>query len=167
VIVSLIAAMGRTRGIGIENRLPWRLSADLRRFRELTMGHHIIVGRKTFESIGRALPGRRTIIVTRNENYQGPDDPENLSTVHSIEEAIELARSRGETEVFVCGGAEIYAQTLGLADRLYLTFVETEADADTFFPEWNERDWNETESIHIAADEKNRYPSIFKVLVRK
>jgi dihydrofolate reductase len=167
VIVSLIAAMGRNRGIGIENRLPWRLSADLRRFRELTMGHHIIVGRKTFESIGRALPGRRTIIVTHNENYQGPDDPENLSVVYSIDEAIDLARSRGETEVFVCGGAEIYAQTLGLADRLYLTFVETEADADTFFPEWNERDWNETESIQIAADEKNRYPSIFKVLVRK
>jgi dihydrofolate reductase len=167
VIVSLIAAMDRTRGIGIENRLPWRLSADLRRFRELTMGHHIIVGRKTFESIGRALPGRRTIIVTRNENYQGPDDPENLSVVHSIEEAIDLARSRGETEVFVCGGAEIYAQTLGFADRLYLTFVETEADADTFFPEWNERDWIEIENLHIAADEKNGYPSIFKVLVRK
>jgi dihydrofolate reductase len=167
VIVSLIAAMDRTRGIGIENRLPWRLSADLRRFRELTMGHHIIVGRKTFESIGRALPGRRTIIVTRNENYQGPDDPENLSVVHSIEEAIDLAKSRGETEVFVCGGAEIYAQTLGFADRLYLTFVETEADADTFFPEWNERDWIEIENLHIAADEKNGYPSIFKVLVRK
>jgi dihydrofolate reductase len=167
VTVSLIAAMDRTRGIGIENRLPWRLSADLRRFRELTMGHHIIVGRKTFESIGRALPGRRTIIVTRNENYRAPDDPENLSIVHSVEEAIDLASERGETEVFVCGGAEIYAQTLGLADRLYLTFVETEADADTFFPKWNEQGWIEKESIHIAADEKNRYPSIFKVLVRK
>jgi dihydrofolate reductase len=167
VTVSLIAAMDRTRGIGMGNRLPWRLSADLRRFRELTMGHHIIVGRRTFESIGRALPGRRIIIVTRNENYQGPDDPENLSIVHSVEEAIDLARERGETEVFVCGGAEIYAQTLGLADRLYLTFVETEAGADTFFPEWDESEWEVRESAYHSADEKNQYPFLFKLLYRE
>jgi dihydrofolate reductase len=159
--------MDRTRGIGIENRLPWRLSADLRRFRELTMGHHIIVGRKTFESIGRALPGRRTIIVTRNENYQSPNDSENLSIVHSVEEAIEMAREREETEVFVCGGAEIYAQTLRLADRLYLTFVETEADADVFFPKWDESEWEVRESAHQAADEKNQFPFSFKLLQRK
>jgi dihydrofolate reductase len=164
VTVSLIAAMDRTRGIGIDNRLPWRLSADLRRFRELTMGHHIIVGRKTFESIGRALPGRRTIIVTRNENYQRPE--ENLSIVHSVEEAIDLARERGETEVFVCGGAEIYARTLGLADRLYLTFVETEADADVFFPEWDESEWEVRESVYQSADEKNQFPFLFKLLCR-
>jgi dihydrofolate reductase len=164
VTVSLIAAMDRTRGIGIDNRLPWRLSADLRRFRELTMGHHIIVGRKTFESIGRALPGRRTIIVTRNENYQRPE--ENLSIVHSVKEAIDLARERGETEVFVCGGAEIYARTLGLADRLYLTFVETEADADVFFPEWDESEWEVRESVYQSADEKNQFPFLFKLLCR-
>jgi dihydrofolate reductase len=167
VTVSLIAAMDRTRGIGIDNRLPWRLSADLRRFRELTMGHHIIVGRKTFESIGKALPGRRTIIVTRNENYHGPDDSENLSIVHSVEEAIDLARERGETELFVCGGAEIYAQTLGLADRLYLTFVETDADADVFFPEWDESEWEVRESLYHSADEKNQFPFLFKLLYRK
>jgi dihydrofolate reductase len=167
VIISLIAAMDLNRGIGIDNRLPWRLSADLRRFRELTMGHHIIVGRKTFESIGKALPGRRIIIVTRNENYQRPDDSESFSIAHSVEEAIALARSRGETEVFVCGGAEIYAQALGLADRLYLTFVEAEANADVFFPEWDESEWEVRESISQAADEKNQYPFLFKLLYRK
>jgi dihydrofolate reductase len=159
--------MDRTRGIGIENRLPWRLSADLRRFRELTMGHHIIVGRKTFESIGRALPGRRTIIITRNENYQDRDDPENLSIVHSIEEAIDLARERGETEVFICGGAEIYSQMIDRANRLYLTLVETEADADVFFPEWDETEWEVRESAYHPADEKNQFPFLFRLLNRK
>jgi len=164
VIVSLIAAMDLNRGIGFENGIPWRLSADLRRFRDLTMGHQIIIGRKTFESIGRALPGRQTIIVTRNDRYQRLD--ENSSVVHSIEEAIDLARARGETEVFVCGGAEIYTRALDLADRLYLTFVEARIEADTFFPEWNDDAWCEKESLHLAADDKNQYPSTFKVLVK-
>jgi dihydrofolate reductase len=165
VIVSLIAAMDLNRGIGFENRIPWRLSADLRRFRDLTMGHHIIVGRKTFESIGRALPGRQTIIVTRNDHYQSP--AEDSTVVHSIEEAIDLASARGESEVFICGGAEIYLQALEIADRLYLTFVEAESEADTFFPKWNEDVWSEKESLHLAADDKNQFPSIFKLLVKK
>ncbi len=167
MIVSLIAAMDVNRGIGIDNRLPWRLSADLRKFRELTLGHHIIVGRKTFESIGKPLPGRRTIIVTRNENYQGPDDSESSSIAHSVEEALELARSRGESEVFICGGAEIYAQALSRADRLYLTLVEAEASANVFFPEWDESKWEVRDSIYHAADDKNQYPFLFKLLCRK
>jgi dihydrofolate reductase len=167
VIVSVLAAMAPDGGIGMENRLPWRLSADLKRFRELTMGHHLIVGRKTYESIGKALPGRHTILVTRNTNYFSPDDPESCSVVHAFEEALDLARARGETEVFVCGGAEIYAQALDIADRLYLTFVEAEIEADTFFPEWDERDWSEEKCVHIAADGKNQYSSTFKIFVRK
>jgi dihydrofolate reductase len=167
VIVSLIAAMDVNRGIGIDNRLPWRLSADLKKFRELTMGHHIIVGRKTFESIGKPLPGRRTIIVTHNQNYQVPDDSESLSVAHSVEEAIDLARSRGESEVFICGGAEIYAQALSRADRLYLTFVEADTGADVLFPDWDESIWEVRDSIHHAADEKNQYPFLFKLLYRK
>lgn len=166
MIVSMIVAMDKNRGIGIDNRLPWRLSADLKRFRELTMGHHIIVGRKTFESIGKALPGRQTIIVTRNENYQAGNGSESCFIVHSVEGAIALAQSRGESEVFVCGGAEIYAQVLRFVDRFYLTLVETEVDADTFFPEWNEGDWVEKESVHHPADEKNQYPFTFRVLER-
>src|ERR1041384_6972267 len=109
--------MDERRGIGKQGRLPWRLSADLKRFRELTMGHHIVVGRKTFESIGRPLPGRQMIVVPRGRGLRA----EGCLICHSPEEAIRLAAARGESEVFVCGGAEIYAQSLARADRLYLT----------------------------------------------
>jgi dihydrofolate reductase len=163
VIVSIIAAMDKKRGIGMDNKLPWRLSADLKRFRELTMGHHIIVGRKTFESIGRPLPGRAMIIVTRDRSYKA----EGCDVCHSIQEAIELARERGESEVFICGGAEIYAQSLGGADRMYLTFVDAEVAADTFFPEFDEREWSEQESVYQPADEKNQSSFTFKLLLRK
>ncbi|MFN0084969.1 MAG: dihydrofolate reductase [Blastocatellia bacterium] len=163
MILSLIAAMDRNRGIGVENRLPWRLPADLRRFRELTMGHHIIVGRKTFESIGRPLPGRETIIVTRDPSYRH----EGCLTAHSIPDALELARSRGEIEVFLCGGAEIYRQTLERADRLYLTLVDASIEADAFFPAFDEAQWIERERILHPADEKNLFPFKFLLLERK
>jgi dihydrofolate reductase len=162
VIISIIAAMDRKRGIGADNKLPWRLSADLKRFRELTMDHHIIVGRKTFESIGRPLPGRRMIVVTRDVKYKA----EGCDVAHSVEDAINLAREKGESEVFICGGAEIYAQTIEIVDRMYLTFVDAEVAADTFFPEFDEREWSERESFYQPADEKNQYPFIFKTLVR-
>jgi dihydrofolate reductase len=166
VIVSIIAAMDRKRGIGVDNKLPWRLSADLKRFRDLTMGHHIIVGRKTFEAIGRPLPGRRMIIVTRDTSYKAEGKAEGCEVVHSLEDAINLARERGESEVFICGGAEIYTQSIGIADRIYLTFVDAEVAADTFFPEFDQREWIERESFYQPADEKNQYPFTFKLLVR-
>src|SRR5262245_66241867 len=121
--------MDLARGIGKNQRLPWRLSSDLKRFKQLTMGHHIVMGRKTFESIGKPLPGRRTVIVTR-QSYSA----EGCDVVHSIDEAIRLCVERTEPEVFICGGAEIYAATLRLTDRIYLTQVEAMVDADTFFP---------------------------------
>src|SRR5262245_8209875 len=155
--------MDRKRGIGVDNKLPWRLSADLKRFRELTMGHHTIVGRKTFESIGRALPGRRMIVVTRDVNYKA----DGCDVAHSVEAAIKLECERGESEVFICGGAEIYAQTIGGADRMYLTLVDAEVVADTFFPEFDEREWREQESSYQPADEKNQYPFTFKLVKRK
>ncbi len=163
MIVSLIVAMDEERGIGKGNTLPWRLSSDLKRFRELTMGHHIIVGRKTFESIGKPLPGRQTVIVTRDQEFKA----EGCFIVHSVEEAVNLARERGESEVFICGGAEIYALTLGVADRLYLTQVLARVDADTFFPEWDMNGWIEKESTFHPGDEKNQYPTIYKLLVKK
>jgi dihydrofolate reductase len=163
VIVSIIAAMDRKRGIGVDNKLPWRLSADLKRFRELTMGHHIIVGRKTFESIGRPLAGRRIIVVTRDGNYKA----EGCDVAHSVEDATRLARERGESEVFICGGAEIYLQSIDVAERMYLTFVDAEVAADTFFPEFDEREWRERESFYQPTDEKNQYPFTFKLIVRK
>src|SRR5262245_28968386 len=154
--------MDRKRGIGVDNKLPWRLSADLKRFRDLTMGHHIIVGRKTFESIGRPLPGRRMIVMTRDRNYKA----EGCDVAHSVEDVIDLARERGESEVFICGGVEIYAQTIGVVDRMYLTFVDAEVASDTFFPEFDEREWSERESFYQPADEKNQYAFNFKLIVR-
>jgi len=163
VIVSIIAAMDRKRGIGVDNKLPWRLSADLKRFRDLTMGHHIIVGRKTFESIGRLLPGRRMIVVTRDSAYKA----EGCDAAHSVEDATRLARERGESEVFICGGAEIYAQSIAIVDRMYITFVDAEVTADTFFPEFDEQEWSEQESSYQPADEKNQYAFNFKLMIRK
>jgi dihydrofolate reductase len=163
VIVSLLVAMDERRGIGKQGRLPWRLSTDLQRFRRLTMGHHVVVGRKTFESIGKPLAGRRMIIVTRDPNYKIAG----CVTAHSIGEAIEMARGQGETELFICGGAEVYAGTLGLAERFYLTRVHAVCDADTFFPEFDRDDWVEQSSEPHAADQKNDYPFTFSVLVKK
>jgi dihydrofolate reductase len=154
--------MDEARGIGKAGKLPWRLSADMKRFRELTMGHHIIVGRKTFESIGKALPGRDMIVVTRDENLK----PDGCLTARSVDAAIALARERGETEVFVCGGAAIYLHALDAAQRMYLTQVHANVDADTFFPEFDASTWRETEKSFQQADEKNQYACTFKVLER-
>jgi len=163
VIISMIVAMDEKRGIGKDGRLPWRLSSDLKRFRELTMGHHLIVGRKTFESIGKALPGRQMIVVTRNAGFSA----DGCIVARSVQAALAIARERGETEVFVIGGAEIYAQTLDAADRVYLTQVHAEVDADTFFPELKGDAWTEAQCAFQAADDKNQYAFTFKLLERK
>jgi dihydrofolate reductase len=163
LIISLIVSMDEQRGIGNAGTLPWRLSSDLKRFRELTMGHHIIVGRKTFESIGKPLPGRQMIVVTRNEAYR----PAGCLVAHSVEDAIQSARERGETEAFICGGAAIYAGALADSDRLYLTLVQAVVDADVFFPEIDQDSWIEKESENHDADERNQYPFTFKLLEKK
>jgi len=163
VIISLIVAMDEKRGIGKTGKLPWRLSSDLKRFRELTMGHHMIVGRKTFESIGKPLPGRQTIVVTRNASFK----PDGCLVAASVQAAIAAAQERGETEVFVIGGAEIYSQTLDAADRVYMTQVHAEVDADRFFPELKHDSWIEKQSAFHPASEENQYPFTFKLLERK
>lgn len=162
MIISMLVAMDEKRGIGKAGKLPWHLSADLKRFRELTMGHHLIVGRKTFESIGKPLPGRQTIVVTRDANFKR----EGCFVARSVQDAIALARERKETEVFVIGGAEIYARALDATDRVYLTQVHAEVDADTFFPELEHDAWIETQHGYHAADEKNQYAFTFKLLDR-
>ncbi|MEK6287659.1 MAG: dihydrofolate reductase [Acidobacteriota bacterium] len=162
MIISLIVAMDEKRGIGKAGKLPWHLSADLKKFRALTMGHHMIVGRKTFESIGKPLPGRQTIVVTSNASFK----PEGCLVAGSVQDAIAMARERKETEVFVIGGAQIYAQTLDAADRVYLTQVHAEVDADTFFPELDNEGWIETQQTHHPADETNQYAFTFKLLER-
>lgn len=135
--VSLLVAVARNGVIGNKGKLPWHLPADLKRFKELTMGHHIIMGRKTYESIGRLLPGRTTVIVTRRPDYHVPG----AIVAHSLEEAI--AACKGDDEIFVVGGAEIFREALPIAGRIYATEIHTEVEGDVFFPEWNKSDWKE------------------------
>jgi dihydrofolate reductase len=163
VIISLIVAMDEKRGIGKDGKLPWRLSSDLKRFRELTMGHHLIVGRKTFESIGKPLPGRQTIVVTRNAGFK----PEGCFVAASVQAALAIARERGETEAFIIGGAEIYSQALDFTERVYLSQVHAETDADTLFPDLQRGAWTETVSVYQPADDKNQFAFTFKLLERK
>jgi dihydrofolate reductase len=159
--VSLIVAMADGRVIGSEGQLPWRLSADLRRFKRLTMGHHIVMGRKTYESIGRLLPGRTTVIITRQADLDVPG----AIMVHSLEEALQVAAD--DPEVFVVGGGEIYRQALPLVDRIYRTIVHTAVEGDTVFPPLSENQWVVTEDQRHKADERNEFEFSFQVLERR
>lgn len=170
MLISLIVAMDRNRGIGKNGALPWHLSADLKRFKALTMGHFMIMGRKTFDSIGRALPGRTTIVVTRNPDYHFPlsESPgQSIYIAHSLEQALEIAAAAGETETFVIGGGDVFAQILPQADRIYLTSVNELVDCDTFFPPYDEDNWRVMEEKFVPADEKNQYASTYRWLERK
>jgi len=158
--VSLIAALAENRVIGRDNQLPWRISADLKHFKALTMGKPIVMGRKTWESIGRPLPGRKNIVVTRDTAYQA----EGCQVVHSIEHALDAA---GEAdEVMIIGGAGLYRQTLGRADRLYLTQVKAEVEGDTWFPEIDPQQWHEVACESHPADENNEHDYDFVILER-
>jgi dihydrofolate reductase len=155
--------MDERRGIGKDGGLPWHLPADLKRFKATTMGHHLIVGRKTYESIGRPLPGRTTIVLTRDPDFH----PAGCLIAGSLEEALELARQRREDEVFVIGGAQVYAAALPLADRIYLTQVHAAFEADVFFPEFDPDEWAVTESLEHPVDEENPLAFAFTVLQKK
>lgn len=135
--ISLISALAQNRTIGIDNTLPWRLPEDLRHFKALTLGHHILMGRKTYESIGKPLPGRTTVIITRG-NYAAP---EGVKIAHSLQEAIAICGA--DEEIFFVGGAQLYAQALPLADRLYLTEIQAEVEGDAWFPDYDRAQWRE------------------------
>ena len=135
--VTIIAALSRNRVIGRANRLPWQISDDLKRFKALTLGHPVIMGRKTYESIGRPLPGRDNIVITRSRKFSAPG----CRVVHSLEAA--LAESSGVDEVFVIGGEQIYASALPRADRLQLTEVDADIDGDAYFPDFDRKPWRE------------------------
>ncbi len=159
MIISLIAAMGRNRQIGKNNKLLWRISEDLKNFKKLTLGHHMVMGRKTFESIGKPLPGRTTIILTRNPGFT----VEGCRIVSSFNEAKSIARKAGETELFICGGGEIYKDLLGEADKFYLSFVDYDGDADIYFPDFSSIWLEEIEEKKFPKTEKT--PSwVYKVL---
>lgn len=154
--------MARNRVIGIDNRLPWHLPADLQRFKALTSGHTIVMGRKTFESFPRALPNRRHVIVTTQRDYPAP---QGATVVASVDAAI--AAADGEPEVFVIGGASIYAQTLPLAQRLYVTLIAAEVSGDAFFPPFNFDAWRETDREEHSADERHAFAYTFVTFTRK
>lgn len=158
--VSLIAAMAENRVIGRNNQLPWRLSADLQRFKALTMGKPIIMGRKTWESIGRPLPGRTNIVVTRDASYQA----EGCVVVHSVDQALKAAAD--SDEVMVIGGANLYQQLLERTDRLYLTQVKTKVEGDAWFPEFDMTQWHEIAREPHSNDEKNDFDFEFVTLER-
>lgn len=160
VRVSLIAAMAENRVIGVDNALPWRLPADLKHFRQLTSGHHVILGRRNYESIGKPLPDRSNIVITRNPGYRAPG----CLVVHSLEEA--FAAAQNDAEIFVIGGAEIYRQALARADRLYLTRVHAHINGDTFFPEFDNTEWEEMSREAHSADEKNPHAYTFFIYDR-
>jgi len=144
--ISVIVAVARDRVIGLNNTLPWHLPEDLKRFRALTMGHHIIMGRKTYESLGRLLPGRTTVIVSRNPDYR----VDGAVCVRSLPEAV--AACGGDDEVFVIGGAQLYEEAMRLADRLYLTEIDAAFAGDAWFPAFDVAAWRLSSSeTHASA----------------
>jgi len=161
--ISLIAAASENNVIGKDNTLPWDLPDDLQHFRSITQGHPIILGRKNYESIGRPLPNRRNIIVSRQEGLQ----IEGCDVVPSVEAAIELAKETEQEESFIIGGGQIYALALPLADRIYLTRVHAEVEGDVFFPEIKEEEWEEVSREEHPADEKHAYAFAFIAYERK
>ena len=158
--ISVIAALARNRVIGIENRLPWRLPEDLAHFKALTLGHPILMGRKTFESLGRPLPGRTNIVITRNAGYR----PAGCLVAASIPAALALCEDAGEA--FFIGGAELYAQAIPLADRLYLTEVGIEAAGDAWFPEYDAGAFREVSRTSHTGGKGDALPFDFVVYER-
>lgn len=163
MILSIIVAVAKNNVIGKDNQLIWRLSNDLKRFKKLTTGHSILMGRKTYESIGKPLPNRKNLIVTRNENF----DVEGAYVFNSIESAIHHAKVTGEEELFIIGGGEIYKKLLPQTDKLYLTRVHAEPEGDAFFPTIEETAWQVVNEEAHLADEKNEYDFVFVDLERK
>ena len=160
MIISIIVAMDTNGVIGKDGKLPWHLSADLKHFKAITMGKPIVMGRKTHESLGRVLPGRENIVITRNNNYQAPG----CTVLHSLDDV--FVHCRNADEIIIMGGAELYVQILDRANRIYLTEVHAEVSGDTYFPAYDGDQWREVQRQDFRADEKNRYDYSFVILER-
>ncbi|TSC74908.1 MAG: dihydrofolate reductase [Parcubacteria group bacterium Gr01-1014_30] len=159
--ISLIAALAKNRVIGKDNKLPWNLPADLKHFRDLTSGKSMIMGQKTFESIGRALPGRANIVLTRDKSFK----PKGCVVAYSIDEALKAA---GDVEeVMVIGGGNVFSQFLPLAHKMYLTLIDHDFEGDAYFPEFDRADWQETKRVENLPHGENRYRYTFVTLERK
>lgn len=165
MIVSLIAALTRNRVIGVNNGLPWHLPDDMKYFMQTTKGHHVIMGRKNYDSIPekfRPLPNRTNIVVTRQPKLSLPG----CTVVHSVEEAVEIARKAGEPELFIIGGSAIYQLGLPMADRLYLTEIKAELAGDITFPPVNAKEWKETSRVPHGIDARHAYAFDFVIYDR-
>lgn len=160
--ISIVVAVAENGVIGAKNRLPWHLPADLARFKKITTGHHIIMGRKTHESIGKVLPGRVNIIITRNPNYKS----KGAIIVNSLEKALSKAEKSGEEEAFIIGGVQIFEEALPLADRIYMTKIKAKFPGDTYFPEFQKSEWKVVLRKTFGPDGKNAYPYEFLILER-
>ncbi|MDQ0162784.1 dihydrofolate reductase [Bacillus alveayuensis] len=161
-MISFIFAMDRNRLIGQNNQLPWHLPADLKYFKNMTMGHKIVMGRKTFESIGRPLPGRENIVLSTNRHFH----PEGCQVFYSMDEFLTFANKHQEEEIFVIGGANIFEKLLPYADRLYITEIDEQFTGDTYFPPFNLEEWKKISSIEGTVDKKNIYPHRFVIYER-
>ncbi|NND31921.1 MAG: dihydrofolate reductase [Saprospiraceae bacterium] len=164
MIISAIAAMSSNRVIGRNNDLPWSLPADMKFFMRTTKGHHVIMGRKTFESMGVPLKNRTNIVITRDMFYAASG----IIVAHSLHEALAIAKKAGEAEVFIIGGAEIYTLALPILDRIYLTEIDlTVQDGDAFFPEFDPNNWMLTSQQVNEPDQKNPHPFVFNIYERR
>lgn len=166
MIISQIAALAQNRVIGRNNDLPWKLPDDMKFFMNTTKGHHVVMGRKNYESLHekyKPLPNRVNIVVSRQKDYHAPG----CQLVHNISDAIEIARKAGEPELFIIGGAEIYKQSLSQSNRLYLTEIHASIEGDTFFPEVSKSEWKEVSRIPHSADDRHAYAFDFVIYERR
>ncbi|HHQ4641953.1 TPA: type 3 dihydrofolate reductase [Aeromonas veronii] len=161
--ISMIAAMAHDRVIGKDNQMPWHLPADLAHFKRVTLGKPVLMGRKTFESIGRPLPGRRNLVISRNPDYQA----EGIEVVGSVEAALALLAGCSVEELMVIGGGHLYAEMLPSADCLYLTQIDLAVEGDTRFPAFDDGQWQRIECESHPADEKNPHPYSFETWQRR
>ncbi len=162
MIVSMIVAAAQNDVIGKENQLPWHMPADMKYFKQTTSGHCIIMGRKTFDALGKPLPNRTNIIITRQEDFSA----EGCMVVNQLQQAIDYAKDHGETECFIIGGGDIFIQALVWTDKVYLTRIHHDFEGDTFFPALSKTDWKEVLNDKHLPDEKNKFPYSFEVFER-
>jgi len=159
MIISQIVAVSLNNVIGVNRGLPWNMPADMAYFKKKTLGHHIVMGRRNYEVEGKALPGRVNMVLTRNPDYKIPG----IIVVHNLEEAIEIARKAGETDLFIVGGEQIYKLAMPFTDRIYLTRIHTEVKGDTFYPELDPTIWKEVSCIRNKRDDRNPFDYDFLV----
>ena len=162
MMISMIAAMAHDRVIGLDNQMPWHLPADLAHFKRVTLGKPVLMGRKTFESIGRPLPGRRNLVISRNPDYRA----DGVEVIDSVEAALALLADSDVAELMVIGGGHLYGQLLPRADRLYLTRIDLAVEGDTRFPAFDDGQWQRIDCESHPADEKNPHPYRFETWQR-